>query len=58
MGTDPAASIAGPDGAAHDVPGLYTADGSVFPSSLSVNLALTILALSLRTADRFLGRRK
>ena len=58
MGTDPATSVAGPNGAAHDVPGLYTADGSVFPSSLGVNPALTIMALGLRTADRFLGRRK
>jgi len=56
MGTDPATSVVGPDGAAHDVPGLYIADGSVFPSSLSVNPALTIMALSLRTADRFLGK--
>ena len=29
-------------------------DNSVFPSALSVNPALTIMALSLRTADRFL----
>ena len=55
MGTDPDASVIGPDGQAHDVPGLYIADGSVFPSSLSVNPALTIMAVSLRTADRFLA---
>ena len=58
MGTDPAASVAGPGGAAHDVPGLYTADGSVFPSSLGANPALTIMALSVRAADQFLGRQK
>ena len=57
MGADPAASVVNPDGQAHDVPGLYIADNSVFPSSLSVNPALTIMALSLRTADRFLGSR-
>ena len=56
MGTDPATSVVGPGGAAHDVPGLYIVDGSVFPSSLSVNPALTIMALSLRTADKFLGK--
>ena len=56
MGTNPAASVVSPDGQAHDVPGLYVVDGSVFPSSLSVNPALTIMALSLRTADLFLGR--
>ncbi len=32
-------------------------DNSVFPSALSVNPALTIMALSLRTADRFLAAR-
>ncbi|MGI4869916.1 MAG: GMC family oxidoreductase [Janthinobacterium lividum] len=42
------------DGRAFDVPNLYICDNSVFPSALSVNPALTIMALSLRTADRFL----
>ena len=55
MGLDSATSVVGPDGQAHDVPGLYIVDGSVFPSSLAVNPALTIMALSLRTADRFLA---
>jgi len=56
MGDDPATSVVDADGAAHDVPGLYILDNSVFPSALSVNPALTIMALSLRTADRFLSR--
>ena len=56
MGADPATSVVSADGRAHDAPGLYIADNSVFPSALSVNPALTIMALSLRTADRFLGR--
>ena len=43
------------DGRAFDVPNLYICDNSVFPSALSVNPALTIMALSLRTADRFLA---
>ncbi len=42
------------DGRAFDVPNLYICDNSVFPSALSVNPALTIMALSLRTADKFL----
>jgi len=54
MGTDPATSVVDPDGASHDVPGLYIADNSVFPSALGVNPALTIMAVALRTADRFL----
>jgi len=58
MGDDPATSVVNADGAAHDVPGLYIVDNSIFPSSLSVNPALTIMALSLRVADKFFGRRK
>ena len=57
MGADPAASVVNADGQAHDVPGLYVADNSVFSSSLSVNPALTQMALSLRIADRFLSKR-
>ena len=56
MGNDPASSVVGPDGKAWDVPNLYIVDNSVFPSALSANPALTIMALSLRTADLFLGR--
>jgi choline dehydrogenase-like flavoprotein len=42
------------DGRAFDVPNLYICDNSVFPSALSVNPTLTIMALSLRIADKFL----
>ena len=55
MGDDPAASVVNADCQTHDVPGLYIVDNSVFPSALSVNPALTIMALSLRTADKFLA---
>ncbi len=55
MGDDPASSVVDADCRAHDVPGLHIVDNSVFPSALSVNPALTIMALSLRTADRFLS---
>ena len=54
MGNNPAASVVNPDGRAHDVPNLTILDNSVFPSALSVNPALTIMALALRGADRFL----
>jgi choline dehydrogenase-like flavoprotein len=37
-------------------PGLFVADNSTFPSALSANPSLTIMALSLRTADRFIAR--
>lgn len=56
MGTDPAAAVVDRDGRAFDVPNLYISDNSTFPSALSANPALTIMALALRTADRFLER--
>ncbi len=56
MGADPEQAVVDPDGQSFDVPGLYIADNSTFPSALSANPALTIMALSLRTADRFLAR--
>ena len=56
MGTDPGRSVVDSDGRVHDVPGLTICDNSVFPSALAANPALTIMALSLRTADRFLER--
>lgn len=54
MGTDPTQAVVDPDGRSFDVPNLYIMDNSIFPSALSVNPALTLMALSLRVADRFL----
>lgn len=51
MGTDPARSCVGPDGEAHDVSGLFVADGSTIPSSLGANPQMTIMAFGLRTAE-------
>ena len=56
MGDDARTSVVDADGRSHEVPGLHVCDNSVFPSALSANPALTIMALSLRTADRFLLR--
>lgn len=56
MGTEAENAVVNPDGRAFDVPNLYIADNSIFPSALSCNPALTIMALSLRTADLFLRR--
>jgi choline dehydrogenase-like flavoprotein len=56
MGHDVTRSVVDPDGFAHDVPNLLISDNSTFPSALAVNPALTIMALSLRTADRFIAR--
>jgi choline dehydrogenase-like flavoprotein len=54
MGTDSTQAVVDPDGRSFDVPNLYIMDNSIFPSALSVNPALTLMALSLRVADRFL----
>jgi choline dehydrogenase-like flavoprotein len=54
MGTNAGESVVNPYGRSWDVPNLYLADNSVFPTSLAANPALTIMALSLRTADAFL----
>jgi choline dehydrogenase-like flavoprotein len=51
MGVDPERSCVGPDGEAHDVEGLFVADGSTIPSSLGVNPQVTIMAMALRTAE-------
>ncbi|MGY2134667.1 GMC family oxidoreductase [Hymenobacter sp. HD11105] len=54
MGLSGDDAVVNADGRAFDVPNLYICDNSVFPSALSVNPTLTIMALSLRTADKFL----
>ena len=41
-------------GRSFDIGNLWICDNSVFPSALPANPALTIMALSLRTADAFL----
>ena len=56
MGKDPATSVVDATLQAHEVAGLYIADGSVFPTSTSVNPTLTIVALALRLAHRLAGR--
>jgi choline dehydrogenase-like flavoprotein len=56
MGADAGTSVVDPFGRSHEIPNLWISDNSTFPSSLAANPALTIMALALRTADRFLGR--
>ena len=57
MGHDADMAVVNADGRSFDIPNLYISDNSTFPSSLSVNPALTIMALALRTADKFLMNR-
>ncbi len=51
VGADPRTSCLGPDHEAHDVGGLYVADGSAVPSALGVNPQMTIMAMALRAAE-------
>ena len=55
MGGDPSSNVVDPYGRSFDIGNLWICDNSVFPSSLAANPALTIMALSLRTADHFLS---
>ncbi|MCB2406568.1 GMC family oxidoreductase [Hymenobacter lucidus] len=58
MGLSGDDAVVDTNGKAFDVPNLYICDNSVFPSALGVNPALTIMALALRTADKFLENQK
>ncbi len=58
MGNKANTAVVDEAGRSFDVPNLFICDNSVFPSTLSVNPALTIMALSLRTADLFLQRKQ
>ncbi len=58
MGKDAAENVVDENAQSFDVPNLYICDNSIFPSALAVNPALTIMALALRTADRFLSKYK
>ncbi len=56
MGTDPATSAVGPDHQAHELPGLYVADASLFPTASGVNPMLTVMALAHRAAGLVAAR--
>jgi choline dehydrogenase-like flavoprotein len=57
MGTDASSAVVNDAGRSFDVENLWICDNSVFPSALAANPALTIMALSLRTAETFLQTR-
>lgn len=50
FGKDPATAVAGPDGRLFGQPNVFVVDGSIFPTSLGVGPALTIMANALRVA--------
>jgi len=55
-GTDPASSVVDEVCRVHGVPNLFVVDGSIMPTSGGVPPTLTILANSLRVADRILAQ--
>ena len=58
MGGNGDEAVVDADGRSFDIANLWICDNSIFPSALAANPALTIMALSLRTADRFLALSK
>lgn len=52
MGTDPASSVVDASGRSWDADNLFVCDGSLFPTGGGVNPSMTIVANSLRIADR------
>ena len=55
LGDDPAHAVVDAFGRSHDISNLWISDNAVFPSALAANPALTIMALSLRTAERLIA---
>jgi choline dehydrogenase-like flavoprotein len=56
MGDDPTTSVVDSYGKAHDVNGLYIADGSIFVTSGSANPTCTISALALRVGKNLVDQ--
>jgi choline dehydrogenase-like flavoprotein len=56
MGDDPQSSVVDPDCVLHGTAGVLVVDGGALPSSLAAPPTLTIVANSLRTAQRLLAR--
>lgn len=56
MGDDPATSVVGSDHQAHEVPDLFVADPSVFPSGPSVDPSETIMAFAYVAAGNILKK--
>jgi choline dehydrogenase-like flavoprotein len=56
MGPDPRSSVVGPTLEAHELPGLYVFDSSVFPGNIGVNPQHSIAAVSWLAAERLAAR--
>ncbi len=57
MGADGDDAVVDADCRSFDIDNLYVCDNSVYPSAMSANPCVMQMALSLRTADRFLAGR-
>ena len=57
MGADGDDAVVDADCRSFDIANLYVCDNSVYPSAMSANPCVMQMALSLRTADRFLAGR-
>jgi choline dehydrogenase-like flavoprotein len=55
MGADQRKSVIGATGETHEVPGLYVADASAFPTSSGVNPMITIMAIADHVARSIAG---
>jgi choline dehydrogenase-like flavoprotein len=55
MGTDAERSVVDGYGRAHDVPNLFIADGSTWPTSSGTNPTATVAAFALRQAEHMLA---
>jgi choline dehydrogenase-like flavoprotein len=56
MNPNPRLGVVGSDAQSHELPGLYVADSSIFPSNLGVNPQHSICAFSWRIAERIAER--
>ncbi len=56
MGNDPQSSVVDNYGRSHDIPNLFIADASVFPSPIGINPMVTIQALATRTAEHIIKK--
>jgi choline dehydrogenase-like flavoprotein len=56
LGCDPRAGVVDPELQAHDLPGLYVFDSSVFRGNIGVNPQHTICAVSWLAAERLADR--
>jgi choline dehydrogenase-like flavoprotein len=56
IGANPATSAVDPDHQTHELPGLYVADASLFPTASGVNPMLSVMALAHRAASLLAAR--